>query len=118
MTGPSYCSTTGRARSASSSSISRARSRSRIAVSPGVATTASSQSLRNDDDVAVRLRALGGRPHPRDLLEAQVDDLALDSRHRLELFRLAGLEHPVGDPVGERLECCLPPCAVTRCVDD
>src|SRR3954463_1100359 len=86
MIGPSYCSTTGRARSASSSSISRARSRSRIAVSPAVPPTAWSQSLRNDDDVTVRLRALGGRPHARDVLEAQVDDLALDRRHRLPRF--------------------------------
>ena len=92
--------------------------RSRSAVSPGVATTASSQSLRNDDDVAVRLRALGGRPDARDVLEAQVDDLALDRRHRLELLRLARLEHPLGDPVRERLERRLPPGAVAGRVDD
>src|SRR3954467_8482479 len=100
MIGPSYCSTTARARSASSSSISRARSGSRIAVSPGVATTASSQSLRNDDDVTVRLHAFGGRPDARDVLEAQVDDLALDRSHRLQPPPPPRLPPPGGDPQG------------------
>ena len=53
-----------------------------------------------------------------DVLEAQVDDLALDRRHRLELLALARVAHLVGDPQGERLERRLPSGAVTRSVDD
>src|SRR5262249_46449316 len=97
-TAPSYRSRSGAARSASSSNISRAWSRSASAVSPGVATTALSQSLRNDDDVAVRLHAFGSRPDAGDVLQVHVDDLALDRRHRLELLALAGFPHPIGNP--------------------
>src|SRR5262249_33160663 len=117
-TAPSYRSTSGSARSASSSSISRAWSRSPRAVSPGVATTALSQSLRNDDDVAVRLPALGGRSDSRDFLQTQVDDLALARRHRLEFLALARLAHLLCNAKGKRLERRLTPGAIARRVDD
>src|SRR5436305_13007029 len=69
----------------------RASSRSSIAVSPGVATTARSHSSAFwvDDDVAARLRALARGRHPGLVLQPQVDDLALDGAHRLELDPLA-----------------------------
>ena len=86
------------ARSASSSEHRAAPSLgSRSAVSPGVATTAASQvehvSDGRDDDEAVRLGALARRLDAGDVLQPQVDDLALDRRHRIELDALAGRRH-------------------------
>src|SRR2546423_324945 len=69
--GPSSARTTSVARSASSSSIARAFASSRSAVSPGVATTARSQSDRKDDDVAIRLRPLGRGLDALELLQLQ-----------------------------------------------
>src|SRR5215211_7278028 len=103
-------STSSRPRSESSSSMRRATSRSRSAVSPGVATTASSQrrSLRllnrADDDKAVRLGALRRRLDVAELLQAHVHDLPLDCRHRLELDRLAVLDCAPGRAHSNRLE--------------
>src|SRR6266542_2171263 len=82
--------TSSRPRRESSSSTRLASETSAIAVRPGVATTAASQrSSGADDDVPVRLRALARRLDPVELLQAHVDDLPLDRRHRLEIDRLA-----------------------------
>ena len=55
---------------------------------------------------------------PGDVLQAQVDDLALDGRHRLELDRAAGLHDALGGAHGERVERRLAPVAVAGRVDD
>src|SRR6266508_661247 len=97
---------------------------SETTVSPGASTSAASQrssrSLRNllDDDVAVRLGAFAGRLHVLPLLEIDVDDLALDGRHRLERDVLARRACFAGSTIGELLQRGSPAVAVAGCIHD
>src|SRR6185437_10723154 len=116
--GPASSPTTATARSASSSSIARASASPLIEVRPGVARTASSQSRRKDDDVAIRLRPFGGRLDAVELLQLQMHDLALDRGHRVELDSRATRTHLVRDADGERLEGRAAPLAIAGGVDD
>src|SRR5581483_5944317 len=142
--GPSKPRTRSSARSASSTSISRASASFRSAVSPGVARTAESQSrsdssavadpwrgsggtgrfpqlvtsARDDDDVAVGLRALGASLDAGALLQREMHDLALDRRHRLEVGGLAARADLLRRAQRERLEGCTPPLAIPGCIDD
>src|SRR5579884_4114508 len=116
---PSNRSTSGTARSASSRRIRRASYNERSAVSPRSATTASSQlSSRLDDDVAVRLRALGERLDAVVVGEAQVHDLPLDRRHRLEFDPVEVSQRTLRAPHGKLLERLAAPLAVARGVHD
>src|SRR4051794_19152654 len=110
---PGSARTSSSARSESSTSSLRMASRSRSAVSPGIASRPSIQrSSGEDDDIAVRLRTLARRLDALELLQAQVDDLALDRRHRLELDALAGAQHALGGAHGQRVQGGTPPLAV------
>ena len=103
--GPSKPRTSSTPRSESSRSTPRASSRSRSAVRPGVATTARSQSSsRGDDNEPVGLGALAARLDALEFLQAEVHDLPLDSRHRVELHRSARLQDAFRIPNREGLE--------------
>src|SRR5262249_11513416 len=118
--GPSKHDTTPTPRNESPSSARRASSTSSMAVSPGVATRAASQSSSNgpDDDEAGRLGALASRRDAGELLEAEVHDLALDCRHRIQLDGLGAGERPFRGAHGQRLQRRPAPIAVAGGVDD
>src|SRR5262249_10710056 len=103
-TGPSHAPTSSAARKESSSSTRRAASRSR-AVSPGVATTARSQSSSElDDDVAIGLLAFAHRAHALVVLQPLVDEPALRGAHRLELDARALAQRLLGAADGDGFE--------------
>src|SRR5919198_3968076 len=109
--GPSKPATMSAARRLSSSSIPLG---SPADVSPGVATTASSQrssrgSLRGDDDVAIGLRALAACGHTREVLQPFVYDFPLHGGHRLELDRASRRDRALRAPHGKRVEAGLAP---------
>src|SRR5918994_3605155 len=100
----------------------QASSGSLIAVRPGVATSWSTQrrrssSLTRDDDESVGLDTLARGLHARKLLQPQVDDLALDRRHRLQLGAPL-LQRTLRGPNGHRLERGASPIAIAGRIDD
>src|SRR5581483_6597282 len=106
-------------RPASSRTNSSSGSASESAVSPGVATTARSQSSSGpDDDVAIRLLALAHRLDAAEALQALVHALPLERAHRRELDRAAVADGLLRGANGERLERAAAAVAVARSVDD